>query len=104
MISLAQALIRERQLGRLDRLAQRKKAGVICWLCENCPDLIVNPWMHILQLPTSTGQNTPAQPIIIRQVPAPQPAPAENEHRNMLMQYSLDDLLRDWFGGWNSEP
>jgi hypothetical protein len=28
------------------RLASRKKPALICWFCENCPDLLLNPGMQ----------------------------------------------------------
>jgi hypothetical protein len=49
----ANSLIKERGLPPLDRLARRKKQALICWFCENCPDVMLNPRSYLLNRPVS---------------------------------------------------
>jgi hypothetical protein len=110
LMELAQSLIRDRGLPALDRLARRQRTGLICWFCEHCPDIMVNPQLFIW-VPSSQRreaadrQREPATPAPLAE---PKDEPIREDDQafafdselgppiDNLMGYSTEDLLRDW--------
>jgi hypothetical protein len=111
---LAESLIRQRGLPAIDRLARRKKPGLICWFCENCPDLLHNPYScpspcssicHSLRSGQARNTGVPNQaelsPVSPHAEACPSIPPTQDMNRgtNMLLGYSVDDLISDLFAG-----
>jgi hypothetical protein len=110
LLRLAHHLIQQRELPPLDRLARRQRAGLVCWFCENCPDLLAAPylfrWVPSCVQPRRSVQarhpanlaiagKPKAKPMMeVNMAPGPESTgtqPAEN-----LLGYSVDELLRDF--------
>jgi hypothetical protein len=63
---LATRLAKHRHLNPPDRLARRKKPALICWFCENCPDLLQDPSILSLDELYSTNQENPTPPMLVQ--------------------------------------
>jgi hypothetical protein len=109
---MAERLIQERRIRPLDRLARRKKQALVCWFCENCPDLLVNPQAHARSLAMTLGGGQ-SQAGMALPIPLPPPdltgngiqaAPSSAETKppsNIFASFSVEDLLSDWF--WDTK-
>jgi hypothetical protein len=95
---LAHKLIEERHLPRFDRLAQRKKEAVICWFCENCPDLVRNPDVHARDLAVALSELTPRSTPRSAEAPGGKEGevPAEGQPARLRIAGDEEDLFNDW--------
>jgi hypothetical protein len=95
----------------IDRLARRTKDGMICWLCENAPELALGfaPTYLPPRIPHIPICHPPANPVVViepRRPPDPKPLPVP------IGMPSFDDTFRlsdnelsaeDDGGYWGSE-
>jgi hypothetical protein len=68
LIELAKSIIRVKGCPELDRLTYRRKEALICWFCENCPELLTSPVLARL-LPGYFGHES-APPFPTPMIPA----------------------------------
>jgi hypothetical protein len=104
LLKLACSLIQERRLPGLDRLARRQRSGLICWFCEHCLDLMVNP--HLF---TWTPESGTAHPSNRQEDPATGPFAEKPQFEPMMddgQASTLDSELRpplESFRGYSVE-
>jgi hypothetical protein len=109
LLEFAQTLIRQRGLSPVDRLARRKKPALVCWFCENCPDLMLNPYLNGVQpafRPTPDAdqrQNGIRSQFSLQDPPGPTHFPQQetDQEPSLFMRWSMEDGMTDWFEGAN---
>jgi hypothetical protein len=88
IMRIAEPIAEMRQI-RIDRMARRTKSGMICWLCENAPELSVG------LVPAYLRQSTPP-PMPPAPTPPPLPAPAVAFFRMSDTEMTADEDAEYW--------